>query len=147
MKKPHTIVETLIKPCILETVKIIFGAEYARKIQKIPLSNNVTQSRIDHIGADILDQVVSGIKDSPVNISIQLYESTDVDKYSQLIAFVRHVKGNAIEQEFLFCKSLILKSTARDVFNKMKSFFDTNEIPLQVIGSICTDGAPVLLHL
>ena len=24
MKKPHTIAETLIKPCILETVKIIF---------------------------------------------------------------------------------------------------------------------------
>ena len=55
------------------------------------------------------------------------------------------MKGNAIEEEFLICKSLILKSTARDVFNKMKSFFDTNEIPLQVIGSICTDGAPVML--
>ena len=78
MKKPHTIVETLIKPCILETVKIIFGAEYARKIQKIPLSNNVIRSRIDDIGADILDQVVSDIKDSPVNISIQLYESISV---------------------------------------------------------------------
>ena len=55
------------------------------------------------------------------------------------------MKGNAIEEEFLFCKSLETTTIARDVFNKMKSFFDTSEIPLQVIGSICTDGASILL--
>ncbi|XP_051784720.1 protein ZBED8-like [Erpetoichthys calabaricus] len=145
MKKPHTVLETLIKQCVLHIVKTILGAEAARKVQQIPLSNNVIRSRIDDIGADILDQVVSNIKAFPVKISIQLDESTDVNNCSQLIVFIRYVKGNAIEEEFLFCKSLETTTTARDVFNTVKSFFNTNEIPLQIIGSICTDSAPVML--
>ena len=101
-KKPHTIAETLIKPCALEMVKTIPGAEAARKLQQIPLSNNIIRSRIDDIGDDILDQVVSDIKASSAKISIQLDESTDVGGCSQPIAFVRYVKQNIIEEELLF---------------------------------------------
>uniref|UniRef100_A0A8C4TCW7 Uncharacterized protein n=1 Tax=Erpetoichthys calabaricus TaxID=27687 RepID=A0A8C4TCW7_ERPCA len=135
MKKPHTVAETLIKPCVLHIVKTILGAEAARKVQQIPLSNNVIRSRVDDIGADILDQVVSDIKVSSVKISIQLDESTDIDNCSQLIVFIRYVKGNVIEEEFLFCKSLETTTTARDIFNTVKrnrSGFVTlvrNEVP------------------
>ena len=144
-KKPHTIAETLIKPCALEMVKTILGADAARKLQQVPLSNNVIRNRIDDISADILDQVISDIKTSSAKISIQLDESTDVSNCSQLIAFVRYVKMSVIEEEFLFCKALETTTTARDVFNLVKKFFDTYEISLQVIGSVCTDGAPVML--
>ena len=42
-------------------------------------------TRISDISKDILDQVVSSIKASPVKIPIQLDESTDVSNCSQLI--------------------------------------------------------------
>ncbi|XP_050065774.1 protein ZBED8-like [Aphis gossypii] len=39
-KKPHTIGENVIKPCLLTAVEEILGAEAKKKIQEIPLSNN-----------------------------------------------------------------------------------------------------------
>ena len=116
-KKPHMIAETLIKPCALEMLKTILGADAEQKLQQVPLSNTVIRSRIDDIAANILDQVVSDIKTSSAKISIQLDESTDVSNCSQLIAFVRYVKMNAIEEEFLFCKALETTTAAKDVFN------------------------------
>ena len=103
MKKPHSVAETLMKPCALEMVKAVVGEEASKKLQRIPLSNNVIRSRIDDIGADILDQVVSDIKVSSAKISVHLDESTDVSNCSQLMVFARYVKGNAIEEHFLFC--------------------------------------------
>lgn len=39
-KKPHTIGETLIKPCTLKMVKRVLGDASERKIQQISLSND-----------------------------------------------------------------------------------------------------------
>ncbi|GFT64386.1 protein ZBED8 [Nephila pilipes] len=40
-KKPHTIGETLIKPCALEVVELVFGLEQRKKLEAITLSNDV----------------------------------------------------------------------------------------------------------
>ena len=40
-KKPHTIGETLTKPCALSMVKLILGETSAQKIQQVSLSNAV----------------------------------------------------------------------------------------------------------
>ena len=56
----------------LEMVKAVLGEEAAKKFKRIPLSDNVIcNNRIDDIGADILDQVVSDIKASSTKISVQ----------------------------------------------------------------------------
>ncbi len=39
-KKPHTIGETLIKPCTLKLIKCVLGAASEHEIQQISLSNN-----------------------------------------------------------------------------------------------------------
>ena len=57
VKKLHTIVNTLIEPCALEMVKTVLGVDTvvaAIKLERISLSDNVNQSRIGDIGADIL---------------------------------------------------------------------------------------------
>ena len=95
-KKPHTIAEELIKPCALEMATIILGKE-ARKFESVSLSNNVIHSRIGDLNEDILDQVISDVRSSPLKISLQLDESTDVASCSQLIALVRYVSDGAVK--------------------------------------------------
>jgi hypothetical protein len=47
-KKPHTIGETLVKPCLLKATKEILGKEAVKKkkkkIQDMPFSNNTVKS-------------------------------------------------------------------------------------------------------
>ncbi|XP_013790804.1 protein ZBED8-like, partial [Limulus polyphemus] len=55
-KKPYTIAEELVKPCILEVVKTILGKDAERKVQQVPMSNNVIRNRITDMSEDILEQ-------------------------------------------------------------------------------------------
>ena len=86
--KPHTVGEELIKPCILKIADIVLGKEAAKKLQQVSLSNDVIHNRIIDMSEDILEQVIADIKASPVTISLQLDESTDVSNCIQLIAVV-----------------------------------------------------------
>ncbi|CAI9723498.1 Hypothetical predicted protein [Octopus vulgaris] len=85
-KKPHTIGEELIKACALDMATFILRKEARKKLELVPLSNNVIQRRIGDLSSDILCQVISYVKISPLKISLQLYETTDVSSRKQLIA-------------------------------------------------------------
>ena len=39
-KKPHNICETLLKPCILESVKLVLGEKASQTMKQISLSNH-----------------------------------------------------------------------------------------------------------
>ena len=140
-KKPHSIAETLIKPCALEMTEIVCGSDQRRKLEGIPMSNNVVKSRIDDISENILEQVVEELATSPFPFSLQLDESTDVSYCSQLVCY-----GNEIKKEFLFCEPLLETAKASDVFQKVNNFFVKQNFDWKKkIGSICTDGAPAML--
>lgn len=89
-KKPHTIGETLIKPCALEMVEIVLGKEQMKKVAKIPLSNNVIQDRIVDISSDLRLQVMEDIETTDFPVAFQFDESTDVSQCSQLLGFVKY---------------------------------------------------------
>ena len=144
-KKPHTVEKELIKSCILKIADIVLGKEAAKKLQQVSLSNDVIHNRIIDMSEDILEQVIADIKASPVTISLQVDESTDVSNCSQLIAVVRYVKNKKIEESFLFCQSLETITKAKDVFDMIKEFFMKHQLHLDKIGSICTDEAPAML--
>lgn len=55
-KKPHTIGENLIKPCILDAVKLVLGEQHVEKINKISFSNNTIKNRIEDMSKNILAQ-------------------------------------------------------------------------------------------
>ncbi len=57
-KKPHTIGETLIKPCTLKMVKRVLGDASERKIQQIFLSNNTVKQRINEMSDDAKEKVI-----------------------------------------------------------------------------------------
>ena len=81
--------------------EIVCGSDQRRKLEGIPMSNNVVKSRIDDISENILKQVMEELATSPIPFSLQLDESTDVSYYSQLVCYVCYVNGNEIK-EFLF---------------------------------------------
>ena len=121
-KKPHTIAESLIKPGALEMASIVLGKDAKRKLQAVSLSDNIISSRICDISYDILNQVITDIKNSPTKTLLQLDESTDISSCSQLLTMVRYVKDKTVIEELLFCKPLQTTATARDVrvFNLIK---------------------------
>ena len=99
-KKPYTVGEKLIRPCFVKIADIVLGKKAAKKLQQVSLSNDVIHNRIIDMSEDILEQVIADIKASPVTISLQLDESTDMSNCSQLIAVVRYVKNKKIEESF-----------------------------------------------
>ncbi|GFV13315.1 hypothetical protein TNCV_3656351 [Trichonephila clavipes] len=46
-KKPYTIAEELILPAAIEIVETMFGDNFAKELQSIPLSNDTVSRRID----------------------------------------------------------------------------------------------------
>ncbi len=76
---------------------------------------------------------------------MQIDESTDVSNHSQLLVFVRYVHEKNIKEEFLFCERLETTTKEVDIFKLIQSFFDHHELSWDLIGSICTDGAPAMI--
>lgn len=147
-KKPHTIAESLVKPCTLDIVELVCGADQRKKVEAVPLSNDVIRSRISDMSANILKQIIEELNSSAFPFSMQLDESTDVSQCSQLLVFVRYVHNetNCFKEEFLFCHSLLETTKAADVFNVIKFFFENHHVDWKTkLGSLCTDGAPAML--
>ena len=91
---------------------------------------------------DILQHVFADVKASPIKFSLQLDESTDVSLCSQLLVLAPYVKEKKAVEEFVLCEPLKTTTKAVDAFNIVKEFFLNHEMPLDMVGSLCTDGAP-----
>ncbi|GFV36237.1 protein FAM200A [Trichonephila clavipes] len=86
-KKPHTIAEGLILPAAIEIVETMFGDNFAKELQSIPLSKDTVSRRIDDIAEDVEQQLFSKLCDKL--FSIQLDEATDSFQDAHFIAYVR----------------------------------------------------------
>ena len=49
-QKTYSIGETLVKPCLLKTAKLVLGDASLAKLKQISLSNNTILRRIGHVG-------------------------------------------------------------------------------------------------
>lgn len=145
-KKPHTIGESLIKPCFLECAQILLDKEAYNKIRDISLSNDTVASRICDMADNVKSQVLLKITSSPL-FAIQLDESTDVANLSQLLVFVRYLNNvdRKIEEDFLFCKPLETTSKGTDVMELVTKYFESNNLSWENLIGVCTDGAPAML--
>ena len=140
-KKPHSICESLLKPCILSAEKLVLGEESAKKLSKISLSDSTVKLRIDELADDIKLQVVEKIKHSPF-FAIQCDETTDVSQCSQLLVYVRFIGKETLEEEMLFCYPLETSTKADDILAVLSNLFDENNLSWDKLVGICTDGAP-----
>ena len=145
-KKGHTIGEILVKPCILESVRLVLGEEESKKMKQISLSNDTIKNRIDEMSDNIKGQVVSKILSSPL-FALQPDESTDVANIAQLLVFCRYIISQGIEQDFLFCLPLKTTTKAADIMEVLNDFFKDTEISWTNLVGVCTDGVPAMLGL
>ena len=97
--------ETLILPACKAIVNEMLGPDAAKEITKVPFSDNTIARCIDDMSADIANIVLEKIRVSG-KFALQLDESTDISGYAQLLANVRSMEGDAIRENFLFCKAL-----------------------------------------
>ncbi|GFT46087.1 SCAN domain-containing protein 3, partial [Trichonephila clavipes] len=71
----------------IEIVETMFGDNFAKELQSIPLSNDTVSRRIDDISEDVEQQLFGKLRDKL--FSIQLDEATDSNKDAHFIAYVR----------------------------------------------------------
>ena len=82
----------IVKLCAMEMAKSLLGLEAEKRRNLVPLSNDIITSRFRDITEDIMQQVITDVKASPIKVSFQLDESTNVSLCSQFWVFVRYVK-------------------------------------------------------
>lgn len=143
-KKPHTIAEDLIKPCIVAIGNIMLDTAINSKLKKIPFSNNTIKRRIDDMAENIQKQLIQKLNNSPF-ISLQCDETTDVSHASQLLFYCRYIAEDKINEELLFIKSLTKTSKGTDIFEALSQFLKEHNISWNKIVGICTDGAPSMM--
>jgi hypothetical protein len=98
-------------------VQLVCGLERKKKLETIPLSNDVIRSRIVYISFNTLKEIIEELAASPFPFSMQLNETTDISQCSQELVFVRYMHDDAMKEKFLFCES-ILESTKASMFWK-----------------------------
>ena len=145
-KKPHNIGETLLRPCILESVKLVLGVgeKASQTMKQLSLSSDAKKSRINEMSDNIKSKVLSKIDSSPV-FALQLDESTDISNLSQLLVYIRYVADERINEKFLFCQPLETTSKAVNVFQMLIDFFHKTELSWSKLVGVCTDGAPAMI--
>ena len=144
--KPHTIAESLVKPCAIKMVERVLGKQSSKKLEALSLSDNTIQHHITEMADDIFSQLISKLKSSLHGMfSIQLDKSTDISNVSHLMVFVRWASNTSIEEAILFCSPLESTTRAADILQKVDDYFKKWDLKWENLCSVCTDGAPAMI--
>lgn len=149
-KKMKPFVEgEIIKEAMLLTAETLFD-DYKNKneiitaINAIQLSARTVTRRIEMMATDIESQLNNDIQKS-VFFSLQVDESTDVSDTSQLCIIAKMVFYDfSVKEEFLKILPLKGRTRGNDIYSTFKKYLEENNIPLEKLSAITTDGAPAM---
>ena len=80
------------------------------KVQSKKSKSFTVRRRID----DILSQLKDSLMKSEV-FALQLDESTDIQEKAQLLANIRYIENNSIQENFLFCREIPAYTTGDEI--------------------------------
>uniref|UniRef100_A0A8C4EX62 HAT C-terminal dimerisation domain-containing protein n=1 Tax=Dicentrarchus labrax TaxID=13489 RepID=A0A8C4EX62_DICLA len=142
-KQPYTLGEDSILPSATDMCKTMYGNDIdINKLKTVPLSDTTIARRIDEMASDVRVQLIEKLRLADA-FALQLDESTDVSKDTQLLAFVRFVDQNEMQEEFLFPE----RTTSAEIFKVIDAFFRENYISWAKCVALCTDGARAMAGL
>lgn len=145
-KKPHTIEESLVKPCLFLACRIILNDESCAKVAKISLSNNTVKRRMDETAQDLKNQIIKKLNKSPF-FSLQCDETTDISQNSQLLFYCKFIDDKKFKEEILFSQTLKTTTKVVDVFSVLSDFLISNNLSWEKVIGICTDGTQAMTKL
>ena len=136
--KPHAIGEELILPAIKEVLNTVLHHKACSSlIKSIPLSNNTVQRRIDEMSADVEQKLCNTLRNT--EFSLQLNESTLPGN-----GYVRFVCNGVLCEELAIALSLNTDTRGETEFQEVKTYFESNSIPLTNV-ACATDDAPSIM--
>ena len=121
-KKPYTIGEDLIKPCMLQACETVLGKQAVQRLKVIPMSANTVKHRIKEMANNIENQVMKMVKNSSF-YSIQVNESTDVNNKALLFCLLRVECEEELQEELLCSFNLQGRTTSFETFKALGSYF------------------------
>lgn len=142
-KKPYSIGEELLQPCLSKVVKIMLGTSAAAKIDTVPLSRRTITRRFSEMTSDVEEQLCSRLKES-VHFALQFDESTDVANQAILVGFVRYAYELKIVEDIFCMCSLPSKTTAEEIFKAIDGKFNEYQLDWRNVVALCTDGAAAM---
>lgn len=143
-KMPYTSSE-VVKECMIETARVLSPNE-VENYRKIPLSNDTNTRRSEVLAESVKDKLINDLKETD-SISLAADESTDISDIAQLSLFVRYLdkKERVFKEELLALLPLTGSTTGRDIYGAITNCLKENDIPLEKITSLVTDGAPAMV--
>ena len=145
-KKPFTLAESVVEPCLEIVAQENHGGATAEKVQKLALSDNTMQRRYSMIAASLKEIVLAKLRLAPC-FGLQLDETTDITIKAQLIVYVRFPSKERMKivDHYLFCLLIGIDTTALSVFSKLDNYFSEHEVMWSKCKSVSTDGARAMV--
>lgn len=144
-KKPFTIGEDLILPCILDATHEILGAKFSQKMTSIPLSNNTVTRRIEVMSSDVENQLITKVKQSKW-FSLQVDESTDITNKAILLVYVKYIDFEKLRacEEFMTCLEIRGHTTGDEIFKVLNGYIQEHNLSWTNCVGLCTDDAAAM---
>lgn len=135
----------VVKECMVETARVLCPNE-VETFRKIPLSNDTNTRRTEVMAETVKEKLIDALKVTEC-ISIATDESTDISDVAQLSLFVRYLDQDAglFREELLALIPMMGSTTGKDIHGAIINCLQTNEIPLEKITCLVTDGAPAMV--
>lgn len=114
---------------LLSLLPLVGGIKGRLKHLRTLTKTGFKRSESTDIPADTLAQGIQEIKDTPLLVfHKQLSESTDIEKCSKSLVYVRHINDDDVKDEFLFGKLLEKTATPCDIVDAAGSLLKDRKI-------------------
>ena len=140
----------MIRTAFLEAANTLFDnfknkAEIMSAIKSVQLSANTVMRRVEAMSSDVISQLKTDF-DRCSYCSLQFDESTDIVDTAQLAVFVRMVfEDFETKEELVQVMPLSGRTTGNDIFLAFKNLIKSENIPVNKLVDITTDGAPAMV--
>lgn len=139
----------MIKECFQKCAESLFSdfhnkTEIKKQISNLSLSHQTVARRVELLSRNVLSQLRNDLKNAS-GFSLALDESADISDTEQLMVYVRFDVNDEFKEDLLGVMALRNTTRGEDIYRALKECLVNNDIDLQKLVSVTTDGAPSMV--